>query len=183
MTQSGRLTIPISELGMKSLKRADWKAIAEAVGILAIVGSLIFVGVQLQLDRTVAIAEISQSSIESRNEQSFAISQHAEIFAKSNRGEKLNETETLIVNRLIFSINNSATLESSMRRSIGQSGAVPAALVAIFLYENPGVRRIWLVQTDNQLRYMEQLGTSRSANIQFRDAVAENLAKLDSEAK
>ena len=39
------------------MKTTDWKAVAELFGIAAIVISLIFVGVQLQLDRQVAVVE------------------------------------------------------------------------------------------------------------------------------
>ena len=113
----------------------------------------------------------------------ISTSQYAAIFTKSNRGEKLDETEALILNRLLFSINGSARLEMDMRQDIGHSGAVPLVFVAIFLHENPGVRGFWLAQADQELRDMEQLGTTRSSYINFRDAVVDNLAQLDSAAK
>ena len=44
----------------ESLKSASWKDIAEFVGIAAIVASLIFVGIELQQSREIAIADIYQ---------------------------------------------------------------------------------------------------------------------------
>jgi hypothetical protein len=43
------------------LKTTSWKDLAELVGIAAIVASLIFVGLELQQSRAVALAEVHQS--------------------------------------------------------------------------------------------------------------------------
>lgn len=45
------------------MRKTDWKDIAELVGIVAIVASLVFVGIQLRQDRTLARAELAAISM------------------------------------------------------------------------------------------------------------------------
>ena len=47
------------------MKSANWKDIAELVGIAAIVGSLIFVGLEMRLTRSIALAETYQTRTDS----------------------------------------------------------------------------------------------------------------------
>ena len=47
------------------MKNSSWKDNAELIGIAAIVASLIFVGLQLRLDRKIAVASVQAASVES----------------------------------------------------------------------------------------------------------------------
>ena len=71
------------------MANTTWKDIAEFVGITAIVASLVFVGIQLNQDREVALSEVAQFSAATYAELQIALAEHSEILAKSNRQEAL----------------------------------------------------------------------------------------------
>ena len=134
------------------MKTGGLKGAVESFGILAIVASLIFVGVQMRQDQAIAIAEIGQSSIDTTIQIDAAISEYADIWVKNNAGESLSEEENLIIKRIIHSLHVKRRVEVLMRRGMGQAGDVPAVLFAIFLFDNPGARRIWLLTSEVEVQ-------------------------------
>ena len=125
------------------MKKANWKVVAELVGILAIVGSLLFVGIQLRQEQTIAFAEINQSAVESYVSINAFIAEHAGVLVRSNAGEQLTDEEALIINRLVHSLHIKFRLEANMRSSMGDSDRMAPKLFAMFLYDNPGALRVW----------------------------------------
>jgi hypothetical protein len=73
------------------MKKTNWKVVAELVGIVAIVGSLLFVGIQLRQEQTIAFAEINQSAVESYVSIDAFIAEHAGALVRSNAGEQLTD--------------------------------------------------------------------------------------------
>ena len=132
------------------------------MGLAAIVGSLLFVGFQLKQDQRIALAEIGQSSIESQIEIDALIIENSEIWIKSNAGKELNDTEILIIKRIIYSLYNKRRTETVMRRSLGQDAVVPSRLFASFLIENPGAYRIWLSMSEEEAERMSQFDDART---------------------
>ena len=59
------------------MKSADRKGIMELVGVVAIVGSLVFVGQQLRLDRTIAQSENSLQYVDTQVSLSQLITENA----------------------------------------------------------------------------------------------------------
>ena len=56
------------------MTQPGWKDIAEAVGVIAIVASLLFVGLQLQQDRQLTRAELGSFAMEYSSSVSFGMS-------------------------------------------------------------------------------------------------------------
>ena len=54
------------------MKKEDWKGTAELIGIVAIVASLVFVGLELKQNRDVALATARDSTVEGFRELNFA---------------------------------------------------------------------------------------------------------------
>lgn len=83
------------------MKNTNWKDIAELVGIVAIVASLVFVGMQMQQDRVHARAELGADSFSNLASMSLELTseEFAPVFAKAiaQPGE-LTTAEKLQVN-------------------------------------------------------------------------------------
>ena len=156
-----------------------WKGTAELAGVAAIVASLIFVGFQMQQDRKIAFAEIGLSSAADRTEQSIELSQHAELWVKANNGESLSDADIFILNRSLYAMTNSLRLQGAVRKDLGQKGRVSPQLLAIFLYENPGARKLWTLQSENEMRYFSKLGGGSEIFQSFHKDVLAALAILD----
>ena len=78
---------------MDSAKLHEWLQI---IGLVAVVGSLIFVGLQVKQADEIAFAELSESATASGIERRALIAEHAEIWHKACLGSELTEAERVI---------------------------------------------------------------------------------------
>ena len=161
------------------MKPRDWKEIAELIGITAIVASLVFVGVQMKQEQQIALTEVYAASTSSAIELDIAISENADIWMKSNSGETLSDAESLIINRLVAAMYRRARGQANMRRIVGTFGTAALRDFAIQLYENPGVRRIWEAQINNEVEYFKIMAPQDDFRRNYRDEVLVELAKLE----
>ena len=164
------------------MKNTNWKDVAELVGIAAIVGSLLFVGIQLRQEQAIAFAEINQAAIESYVSTDVFIAEHAGVLVRSNAGEQLTDTEALIINRIVHSLHIKFRLEAAMRKSMGSSGEMAARLLAMFLYNNPGAYRVWLELSEDEEEQYSLLSGGSIYVTDFRAEVLDALSQLKSAA-
>ena len=83
------------------MKNTDWKDVAELIGILAIVASLVFVGMQMRQDRVHARAELGADSFSNLASLSLELTsgEFASVFAKAiEQPGELTSAEKLQVN-------------------------------------------------------------------------------------
>ena len=160
------------------MKKTNWKVVAELVGIVAIVGSLLFVGIQLRQEQTIAFAEINQSAVESYVSVNAFIAEHAGVLVRSNAGEQLTDEEALIINRIVHSLHIKFRIEAAMRRSLGDSEGMAPRLFAIFLYNNPGAFRVWLELSEDEEEQYSLLSGGSIYVSDFRADVLDALNKL-----
>ena len=165
------------------MNKTSWRDVAELVGIVAIVGSLLFVGLQLRQEQAIASAEINQSAVESYVSVNAFIAEHAGVLIRSNAGEQLTDEEALIINRVVHSLHIKFRLESAMRKSMGSSGEMAPRLFAMFLYENPGVFRVWLELSEDEEEQYSLLSGGSDYISDFRAEVLDALNKLKIAAK
>jgi hypothetical protein len=144
MTQSGH-RFSYWKFRIDSKKLNDW---IQAIGIFAVVASLIFVGIQMRQSQEIAIAETFLSIMSSEMEIYNATIEHAELWEKANNGEDLTGAETLIFESLVASIDRRADRSRSQLNRLGHIFAARAqtADLASFLYQNPAARRVWVSQ-------------------------------------
>ena len=147
------------------MKKSDWKNTAELIGIAAIVASLVFVGMQLMQENDIALVGTTQSWVETSTDLNIAISESAEIWAKSNSGEELSEEERIAIKQLVIGLYRRAVANTFQRRRLGESGSYTLQSFAIQLYENPGAAQIWMEMTEDELKYLEQLGDKTGAGL------------------
>lgn len=164
------------------MKKTTWKVVAELVGIVAIVGSLLFVGIQLRQEQTIAFAEINQSAVESYVSANAFIAEHAGLLVRSNAGEQLTDEEALIINRIVHSLHIKFRIEAAMRRSLGDSEGMAPKLFAMFLYDNPGALRVWLELSEDEEEQYSLLSGGSFYISDFRSEILDALNKLKSAA-
>lgn len=124
-------------------EKANWKDIAELIGIAAIVASLIFVGQQMRLDREIARADAWLQYSDSQISMSELINTHADVWLRGIDGDELSETDQLKFNQIAFAYlqkHGSRYARSVTGVRAGSADAV-AKSVAAELYHYPGLRR------------------------------------------
>ena len=162
------------------MKSKDWKDTAELVGIAAIVASLMFVGLQLRQEQDIAIAALGQSEVTSRTELNLGMSEFADVWDKSNRGEPLNGSELLIMESLIDAWFRRALIGSATREELGGgSGSTSRRIFSVLLYQNPGARGIWEVQRNREREYMRHMDPDNTFIDDFAENVRADLVRLD----
>jgi hypothetical protein len=71
----------------------NWRGLAELLGIVAIVASLVFVGMELRQSRAIAISEGNLANAEIQIERNNAINEHSIVWIRGNSGEPLAEKD------------------------------------------------------------------------------------------
>ena len=157
----------------------NWKGTAEVVGVIAIVGSLIFVGLQIKQEQEIALAEINLSLLASEIELNIAIGENAEVWAKGNAGENLTRAERILYDRLLESLSYSYRTSRRQYLQFEQQRAAKVTLAqfAFFLHRNPGAREAWQSRSDREAEDWPKLVPG--FNSTYRVAVLADLKKLD----
>jgi hypothetical protein len=126
------------------------KDIAELMGLVAIVASLVFVGMQLRQAQDIAIAEGFTSHFSSRIEVANNIKEDMVIWKKGTAGADLEEDESAIFETLLFQLD--ANIYQGYFQALVIDGEKTAKFsaqeFARFLYHNPGARKAWLERAE-----------------------------------
>ena len=160
-------------------RQSDWKAIAELVGIGAIVVSLVFVALQLKQSQDIAIAELRQARQSSIVDLSSLVAEHSDIWMRGNSGEELSAIDQTIYGQLIESQhwaywtvwNRSNRFDQEVPRRIA------VADFAGFLHQNPGARVAWNTYVGNREAVRKRLVSEYDEN-RFISAVLTDLERL-----
>jgi len=162
------------------VKSMGWKDGVEVVGMVAIVASLIFVGLEMRQARDIALSERTVTMLLSDIEARRPIYEFPDIWARGNAGEELNRSEAVIYGALIRDLNAYAYQRRYSASLMDDQGSFEAASwdMAGFLYENPGARREWESLRDMYRRHREPhtLGEYGSS---FAEAVRADLEVLE----
>ena len=159
----------------------DWRSIAEYVGILAVVLSLVFVGLQMRQTNDVAYMELDTAMVGIMAESADLITTNADVWVKGNAGDDLSPAESAIYYELIAVINTRWVVAESQASRLGRTDI--ADLIrrdwAAFLHQNPGAREVWLSREDKLIKYRNLLAPDAEDFSSWRDAIQSDLATLD----
>ncbi len=157
-----------------------WKDLAELMGMVAIVASLVFVGFQFQQDREIALNEGGLSLLSSEVEVGNALNDHADIWTKANAGIELSDVEAFIFGNLVHSVNIQFfyNYDGALRLLNEETAAIVIHDFAAFLYQNPAARVEWESQESNYVKYRGVLHDGNQYSYWF-DSISADLAKLD----
>ena len=162
------------------MKSIGWKDGAELVGIVAIVASLVFVGLEMRQSQQIALSERAVNMLLSDIEARRPIYEFPDIWARGNAGEELSRSDAVIYRALIRDINAYAFQRRYSASLMDDQNAFNAASwdLAGFLYENPGARREWEALRNMIRKHREphNAGDYRNA---FEEAVYANLEVLE----
>ena len=160
---------------------SNWKDYAELVGIAAIVASLIFVGVQLQQDRSIAQAAVFSESENSVNNLAELIANNSEIWVKGLKGESLAEYELAAFENIFWALHTRRFGQYQRNLRLGIFPAQYAVeFYAFDLYQYPGLKRAFERRTETVSERGKVFG--REANLGFVAMVRERLAELEAAA-
>ena len=76
--------------GVEDMKNHRWKETVELLGIVAIVASLVFVGLQMRQDHQIAYAEAFTNILSNKTEMVDLVNSNREIWQKGNAGAELS---------------------------------------------------------------------------------------------
>jgi hypothetical protein len=125
------------------MKSTNWKATAELVGITAIVVSLVFVGVQLRLDREVAVVEARAGLTDRVMNLSELIAGRKEVWLKGLDGSELSDTEEIEFRTMVTAVRSHFFTQYIRWNRIGPiDPRVAARSFAYELYAHPGLKRV-----------------------------------------
>ncbi len=126
---------------MDSAKLNDWM---QVIGLFGVLGGLIFVGMQLRLDRQVAAADrVSQTQV-AMMYWAELVNEHPEIWAKGRAGDQLSDLEAIQFEALAdaWEINRwSAWVKSQQLGLTAPERFVRQA--AVDIYTHPGLMAYW----------------------------------------
>jgi hypothetical protein len=83
------------------LKTANWKSLAELLGITAIVASLIFVGLEMRQAREIAMSDGALANGANEIERHIAIGENSEIWRRGTSGEELSGNDEVVFRGLV----------------------------------------------------------------------------------
>ncbi|MDH3692677.1 MAG: hypothetical protein OEU36_24890 [Gammaproteobacteria bacterium] len=163
------------------MKFKEWNEIAELVGIAAVVGSLIFVGLQMKQAQEIGNAERRMTRVANQIELQNAINEHADIWVKGLSGQELGETETVRFENLVLTKSSYHQHLSGAAQNLGSDYGeqVQVRELALFLYANPSARVVWLSKQEQTRKADPLLVTAIRPSLHFADQVQSALATLD----
>jgi hypothetical protein len=126
------------------VKATEWKDTAELIGIVAIVVSLLFVGLQLWQAERISRSEIRQSIFANQIEMNNAIIRFSDVWLRGNAGDDLTPPEAEIFRRQVMNLNQYYYEVVQWSRTMGLPYEdADLAAYAGFLYENRGALKVW----------------------------------------
>ena len=163
------------------MRAAEWKDIAELVGILAIVASLIFVGLQMQQTQTLAAGEAYAITGATRVNVDQVLIDNADIWVRGSSGEELDSTESFVFSTQIDA-ETTWHFTSYMQAIAAGSASEAADLLfqfATLLRRNPGAELIFLAEPANVDSSASVRGVEEGDYTHFIGLVREELDMLN----
>ena len=156
--------------------------VAELVGIVAIVASLVFVGLELRQSQAIARADIEASYAAASIEMASLVSENSEVWAKGIAGQELGESETEVFESIITALSDRIWSNQEQMRLLKSDEAADAIVheFAAFLHQRPGVRRAWVAREERLKADRETLDPwSAALTSHYVETILADLAVLD----
>ena len=163
---------------MDSEKR---KQLIDVIGLVGLIASLVFVGIQLRQTSKIAYSELDASMLAMRVETNNAINENAEIWVRGCKGDSLSPTEKVVFTNLVANRNNLWFIEYRHAGELGRPEIADGILHdwAAFLYRNPGARAAW-DQREKVLDYYRNILIDGGNKWSFwKEMIEADLAKLE----
>ena len=158
------------------------RSMTEILGAMAIVGSLVFVGMQLQQAQQIAMADADSVRGMMAIEFAALIGDHSDVWARGIAEQELNDADKVVFENLVIAKNDATYSNFDNSREIdGLDNAINELHdFAYFLHQRPGARRLWIEREANLKKYRAVLDpTSTEFVSPYVDTILGDLEKLD----
>ena len=162
------------------MKFSEWKDTAELIGILALVASLVFVGLQMRQTEDIALSEANLTYLLSKIERNNAIIENSAIWVRGNAGEELSEEDSAVFWALVLNMSDTAFFVVQQTRRLGLDYAADAttADLAAYLHNNPGAWRVWNEREDDLQKTRSILVESGNPSITWATTIRSHVERL-----
>lgn len=161
---------------MNYRKTRDW---LEGIGIVAVAASLIFVGLQVRQEKSIAIVETFSHRTELTISIVDLISANSDVWTAGLAGEELHPEDFTIFTSIYESLESFYMYRFA--RGIRLDADSPEKVAQKFawvVYQYPSLRKIWINRVE-RVRVRKQAFNKSSGDF-WMDAVIAQLEKLDS---
>jgi len=154
------------------MSRDQWKDAVEAIGFVVLICSLIFVGLQIRQDHTIARAQNAADFDDTMIEYSRVINANREVWIRGLEGAELSVADQVTFESVAFAVWQKFSGLHRRNRLLGEGTGVEAARqIASELYIFPGLRNYFL----DRCAHRESMGQK----ISFCDDIRTQLDLLD----
>jgi len=132
--------------------------------------------------RQIAMSDGALANGANEIERHNSIIENSEIWRSGNSGDELSENDEVVFRSLVQIVHATEFMEIARLRRVGADDIADTltAEFSVFLYENPGARRVWMEISQNSAKYRSLLMPEIvTIDGYFADAVISHLAKLD----
>ena len=156
--------------------------VAELLGMVAIVASLIFVGIQLRQSQRIALAEVEAANSAASIELASLLSDHSEVWVRGIAGEELEGADAEVFESIMVTLSDNAYSKQAQRRFLGDDEVADAKVheFAAYLHDRPGARRAW-IEREASLKNSRSLLDPLAVELvsEYVDTIMKDFAKLD----
>lgn len=134
-----------------------WKEIAEIIGVLGVIGSLIFVAFEIRQNNELLAAEARANRHENRSENAntlFLENPHlVELVIKSNNGQQLTDIEQFTIERILnqMLLNFQFVYVEYQQGQFDEKDITTSTMKAAF-YRNAGMPQYWKDHAEEHFR-------------------------------
>jgi hypothetical protein len=156
--------------------------VAELVGIVAIVASLIFVGLEMRQSHKIALAEVESAFVSTSVEIESLISDNSEVWARGIADEELGDSDAVIFKSILVALSNRNWSMQEQLRLLDRNEAADANVhrFAASLYQRPGARRAWAEREANMKANRDVLDPwAASLTSRYLEMIVSDLSVLD----
>ena len=154
------------------MSREQWRDLLEAIGFLALIASLIFVGLQFRQDHIIAEAQIAADFDDTMIEYARVINANRDVWIKGLEGAELSLQDQVAFETAAFAVWQKFTGLYLRHRILNQgNGLLEARQLAAELFIFPGLRQYVLARCSHR----ESIGQE----ISFCDDVRTQLKEFD----
>lgn len=159
--------------------------IAELVGIVAIVASLVFVGLQMQQSHKLALSDNYLQMVANVIAANEAIANHPDIFVQGNAAEELSPAEVAIFEGQVGNLASMTWHLVEWDREMGKEVWAETDVVefALYLQRNPGAYEVWLRREEDLDRYRALVNPKDKSAQVWMDLVHRAMAKVENDQK
>ena len=160
---------------------ANWRETAELVGIAAIVGSLIFVGLQMRQDQRLAETQVFVDSEAVVVQLAGLFNENRDVWVRGLRNDELSESEESTFRILARALDRRRWLQ--FERSL-RIETIPSQRYiegyAYELYRFPGLKRLYMEHGEFLANRSAAIGrSSDNSGANFRRQVLDVLSKIE----